>query len=64
MRKRNNSLDEALSFVPPPATYPPGANISTGVTLGSGVWSPTRVKRWCEFLKRCGEFRLQRGREI
>ncbi|CAG8793583.1 23138_t:CDS:2, partial [Gigaspora margarita] len=47
--ERGNSLDEALST-------------STGVTLVSGFWPPTSVKRWSEFLVDASN--LQRRREI
>lgn len=54
--ERGNSLDEALSFVPPPVTYPLDTSISTGVILVSGVWPATSVKRWSEFLVDASNF--------
>ncbi|RIB10300.1 hypothetical protein C2G38_2043614 [Gigaspora rosea] len=53
--ERSNSLDEALSFVPPPLEYPSDASTSTSITLVSGR-CPASVKRWSEFLDDASNF--------
>ncbi|CAG8695181.1 17495_t:CDS:2, partial [Racocetra fulgida] len=55
-KKKTNSLDQALSYVPPPAIYPSDASISETVTSISGIWPPTRLRRWSEFLNNVTSF--------
>ncbi|CAG8819104.1 21968_t:CDS:2, partial [Racocetra persica] len=45
-KKKVNLLDQALSYVSPPAIYPSDASISESVTSINGIWPPTRLQHW------------------
>src|SRR5687767_12489654 len=56
LRKKTESLSQALSYIPPTAIYPPDASISESITFVGGIWPLTKIGCWDEFLNEVNRF--------